>query len=153
MMQQSVVGRNAVGPMLGFITEYDNTVFLGVDGRFSVDLSPGQALIINPALNYYLIDADGFTLLQFDANVLYPFMLDGAFTPYAGGGLGILYASVEFENADGSTTSSSDTEVGLNLMGGAEYNFGGPISGFAQLRMTFWDDDLIGLMAGAVYAF
>jgi outer membrane immunogenic protein len=153
MMGQTLSGRNAVGPFLGIITEYDNTAFLGVDGRFSVDLSADQPLIINPAFNYYMLDVEGFTLLQFDANVLYPFMLGGALTPYAGGGLGILYASFEFENVDGSTTSNSDTEIGLNLVGGAEYDFGGPISAFAQLRMTFWEDDLIGLMAGAVYAF
>lgn len=154
MMQQSVVGRNAVGPMFGFITEFDNSGFIGVDGRFSVDLSPGQVLMINPALNYYLISQDGFSLFQIDANVLYPFMLDGAFTPYAGGGLGIFYARFpSIDLSTGDETTSSDTDVGLNLVGGSEYNFGGSISAFAQARLSFWDGSAFSLMGGVLFAF
>lgn len=112
---------------------------LGVRGSYELDdveafalgaglriSTPTLPIAINPTFDYYFVDDnDDFasiedvtdvSLMQFTVNALYEFGFDNAaFTPYAGPGLSVVRWSVNDE---------SETDVGLNLVGGAQFNTG-----------------------------
>lgn len=94
------------------------------------------------SFDYYFWDCPGVDCSYFEinGNLLYPLMVEG-FDPYLGGGLNIARASVETSVGD-----VSDTEVGLNLLAGAEFDLGdlgafaeikGELAGGEQLVLTF----------------
>jgi hypothetical protein len=64
--------------------------------------------------------------------------VQGAYRPFVGGGLGIAYYDVSGDLP--SYADDSDTEIGLNLYGGLEREFGGFKHGYAELRVGI--DDL-----------
>lgn len=126
----------------------------GIHGGYDVDVEEfllggqvrfplsGVPLILQPGVDVFFVD-DG-TLLQFDANALYP--ISGgpgeSFTPYAGAGLGVSYFS--FEEFD-------DTSAGLNLLAGANFNNASRIRPFVQARITIDDGTRVGVMGGILF--
>lgn len=105
---------------------------LGGEARFGLGTLP---VILNPGAEYTFTGVDDMTVLQFDANVLYPFGFDNStFTPYVGAGLGVTRVS---SNADLGLIEieDSETDYGLNIIGGASFGFGS-IQPFAQARIT-----------------
>jgi len=103
-----------LGPRLGIPVgdlEEGTSVFIGADLRLHNESLP---VVPNASFDYYFTDADEFSVFAVDLNALYEFGVDNeAFTPYAGGGLGITRSSF-----DGTTGSVDDTDVGINLVGG-----------------------------------
>jgi hypothetical protein len=92
--------------------------------------------------NYFFPDCDpgDCSFFEFNGNIAVPITAT-TIDPYAGIGLNIARASVEFDNVD-----ASDTEVGLNLLGGLRFNLGTigaytegrfVISGSEQFSLTF----------------
>lgn len=144
-----------VGPRLGVpIGDLSNvtSLFLGAEGRVK---SPALPVVPNASFDYYLTDADNLSLIAVDLNVLYEFGVSNqAFVPYAGGGLGILRGSREGTNpVTGETVSESDSDVGLNLVGGARFS-AGSVEPFAQLNATLGaESERIGLAGGLLFSF
>lgn len=144
-----------VGPRLGVpIGDLSNgtSLFLGAEGRVT---SPALPVIPNVSFDYYLTDVDNFSLIAVDLNVLYEFGVNNqAFVPYAGGGLGILRSSSEATNPlTGETQSVSNSDVGLNLVGGARFS-AGSVDPFVQLNATLGGEgERIGLAGGLLFSF
>lgn len=140
-----------VGPRLGIdvgdASDIGGDFFIGAEGRITPEAFP---VSINPSIDYYFVDVDGYSLLTFDINALYEFGVDNeAFTPYAGGGLGFVRSSVDF----GELGSASNTEVGLNLVGGAAFETGS-VKPFAQAKVNVGSDfTLLNLMGGLLFSF
>ena len=150
--------QNAVGPHVGYNTGplgSGGEVFIGATAQVDIASLP---VVINPALDYY-IGLDGVTLLQMDANALYPFEVNSELlSPYAGGGLAISYVSVEGEDFGLEEfgieidNSYSNTDVGLNLVGGTFFNVG-TIRPFAEARFTLGNGSALSLKSGVMFAF
>lgn len=105
---------------------------LGGEARFGLGALP---VILNPGAEYTFTGLDNVTVLQFDANVLYPFGLNNStFTPYVGAGLGVTRVSTDTE-VGLIQIEDSETDFGLNIIGGASFGFGA-IQPFAQARIT-----------------
>ncbi|HEX7071421.1 MAG TPA: outer membrane beta-barrel protein, partial [Rhodothermales bacterium] len=127
-IQQEARAQFQLGVRGGYDLETEDPV-LGVEARFGLG-SPSLPLIIAPAFDYYFVDNDNFNFYELDVNVLYPFGINNqTFTPYAGAGLGVGFSSVEIGDR-----TESDTDLGVNLVGGAVFGFGG-IRPFVQARL------------------
>lgn len=111
---------------------------IGVNALLSTPALPVQ---INPDFDFYFVQ--GVTAMQLNANALYPFAIDHpTIMPYAGAGLGLYYVSVgEF----------SATELGLNLIGGAEFAVGN-LKPFAQGRFTVGAGNAFSLTGGVRFS-
>ena len=151
--------QNAVGPHVGYNTGpfagSGGEVFIGAAAHVAIASLP---VVINPAIDYY-IGLDGITLLQVDANALYPFEVNSELlSPYAGGGLAISYVSVEGEDFGLGDfgieidNSYSNTDVGLNLVGGTFFNVGN-LRPFAEARFTLGNGSALSLKSGVMFAF
>lgn len=101
---------------------FGGDVAIGADVRF---LAGDLPVTFNGVFDYYFVDDPGDTGLSIftvDFNALYMFGVDNqAFTPYAGGGLGITRVSQDEFTVGGRTVGGSNTEVNLNIIGGAEF--------------------------------
>jgi len=111
---------------VGDISDAGGDFGIGADVRF---LAGDLPVTFNGAFDYYFTDdfSDGTggsvspTIFTVDFNALYMFGVDNqAFTPYAGGGLGITRYSLDQDTQFG-TFGASTTEVNLNIVGGAEF--------------------------------
>ncbi|HMB94116.1 MAG TPA: outer membrane beta-barrel protein [Rhodothermales bacterium] len=129
-----------IGPRVGYEIDDLNEVFIGADARLDILTLP---VIINPAFDYYL--TDGGDLFQLSANALYTFGINNTlFTPYAGAGVGITRFSSD-------VSDFSDTNVGLNIVGGAEFGFGG-LRPFVQAQLTLdGESDLTTIAGGLLF--
>jgi opacity protein-like surface antigen len=134
-----------IGPRVGYEIDDLNDLFVGADVRLDVATLP---VIINPTLDYYFVDADNVNLFQLSINALYTFGINNAvFTPYAGAGVGITRVSVDSEFGD-----ASNTDVGLNIVGGAEFGFGN-LRPFVQAQLTLdGENDLTTIAGGLLFS-
>ena len=110
------------GPEVSLGTDTD----LGLGARGEFDFS-GSALTIIASFDYYFPDGS-VDYWEINGNLIYNFNIPSAptVTPYAGGGLNIGHASAE---------GYSDTDPGLNLLGGARFD-AGSIMPFAEVKFT-----------------
>lgn len=127
-----------LGPRVGFEVSDIEELFVGADARISTASLPVQ---INPTFDYYFVDGD-VTFIQLTGNALYAFDIDNqAFTPYAGGGVSYIRASV---------SGFSNSDVGLNLLGGAKFGVSN-LQLFAQGEFVLGDADPAKLTAGVLF--
>jgi len=77
--------------------------------------------------------------------------------PYAGGGLGLVFGKVksDWKGADiygihGASTSASNTDLGIHLLGGVKTKLSPTVDGFAQAEYVIDGADFFGLMVGAI---
>ena len=136
-----------LGPRLGFdLAGNVEEFFLGADSRF---VFPNFPVTLNGALDYYF--ADNFDIWQLSFNALYEFGVDNqSFTPYAGAGIGISRVSVDLDLGAFGGFDGSDTDFGLNLIGGATFGQGN-LTPFAQAQITFGDVELFALAGGILF--
>ena len=129
-------------PYLGYNLDTEN-ILLGVGYRFGVPLEAPVVLAAQPTIEYQF-ESD-ITILQADANLVAQLSASPALAPYVGAGLGVLIVDSEFTDAN--------TELGLNLLGGAVFNptgFGQP---FAQVRYSTAGPDALTLAGGVILSF
>jgi len=74
-----------------------------------------------------LVDCSYF---EFNGNVAAPVQVEGTLKPYVGAGLNMARASVDVQGVGG----GSDTQLGLNLLGGLRFAIGS-LSSFAEARV------------------
>ena len=74
--------------------------------------------------------AGDFDYWELNGNLIYNFEIPeaSAFRPYAGGGLNV----ARFD--DVGPTDAGDTELGLNILGGAKFPNEGPVTPYLELR-------------------
>ena len=107
---------------VGDISDAGGDFGIGADIRF---LAGDLPVTFNGVFDYYFVDDEfdqGLSIFTIDFNALYMFGIENeAFTPYAGGGLGITRLSADEIQTGTGTFDPSQTEVNLNIIGGAEF--------------------------------
>ena len=117
---------------LGTHAGYDVDVkelLIGVNAQFTISGAAiaGVPLQFSPGFDFYPGVGDGVSYWIADVDAHYPIQAQG-FNPFVGGGLYMSRASV---NA-GTFGSFSDTNIGLNLIGGAEFGTHDVIRPYAE---------------------
>lgn len=117
-----------------FGTETD----FGIGGRVVFGLRslfPRTPLDAHVSFDYFFPDEPAGTDLTYweiNGNVGYRIPnVRGSWAPYVGGGLSIAHASVDI-----GLGSASDTDVGLNLLGGSTFGTRSKVQPFAEARVT-----------------
>lgn len=106
--------------------------------------SPSFPLRGSGAFDVYLSEENASTFTV-DLNAHIPFDVARQYTPYFGAGLGI--TRVSGLEGDGSTT-----DLGLNVVGGAEVDLQGVLRPFVQAQLTLGDMyDRIGFTGGLLF--
>jgi outer membrane immunogenic protein len=108
----------------------DSELGLGARVRAGLpSLAPGIFLV--GSFDYFFPGND-VNYLEVNGNLGYTIPgVRGKIHPYAGGGLN--YARVSFDNCSGSGCSNSD--IGLNLMGGLDFETSSKITPFVEIRL------------------
>jgi hypothetical protein len=120
----AVQAQMTAGPALGYHTDAES---IGVGGFLSIpvpQLSPGFAIV--PNFIWWFPDAGSLFEVNGDVAYNFPVAADSPVAPFAFAGLNIMRASVDIGNQ-----TFSNTDVGLNLGGGVQFNAGSlaPIAG------------------------
>jgi opacity protein-like surface antigen len=99
-----------------------------------------------------------FSVVSVIAVVRYGFNTKGNIKPYAGGGLGLNFASssVDYKGSSAYSgyfvnSSASSTDFGLLLLGGASTMVSSNMEGFAEVRYNVTDIGVFGIYAGVTY--
>ncbi|MDX1545382.1 MAG: hypothetical protein R3247_00250 [Rhodothermales bacterium] len=125
-----------IGPRGGVDIDLIEEPFVGADLRITMLTFP---ITINPVFDYYFTEGDG-NLFQVSGNALYKFGFDNqVFTPYSGLGVGV----ARFSNG------TSTTDVGLNIVGGAEFSLGA-LKPFVQAQVTLLGDTDFATLGGGL---
>ena len=129
---------------------------VGFGGEFAAPFSAGNlALAIRPSIEFVFLPSEDIegagefsqSHLQISGDVIAQFAPMSGFTPYAGAGLTYVTYSQDFPGA-GAFGGFEYNDIGLNLLGGAEFGdlgFGAP---FAQARYTLAAFDAFSIMGG-----
>jgi len=162
---QSDIGLKGVGAHVGFVMPddpMDNALGFGAQAALGTIIPD---LHLSAFLDYWANSYDTgfgtdaevtFSLLSIGALAKYHFAMDGQFTPYAGGGLGLSIGTSKIDYSSeffgDMSESESDTELGIHLVGGAITPLSDTLDGFAELRYTLGDDvDYLGIWVGVNY--
>ncbi|ACY49567.1 outer membrane protein [Rhodothermus marinus] len=139
-----------LGPRVGYDIGGDvEEAFVGVDARLGVMALP---IDFQATFDYYFME-ENVTFWQLGLNALLGFGPGIVFTPYVGAGLGIARTSVSADLGDFGEFSASDTDTGINLIGGARFGVG-PIRPFVQAQVTVLGDvDLVTIAGGLLFKF
>jgi hypothetical protein len=136
-------------PYLGYDLDAES-LLIGVGAEFGFLQLETLALNIRPSAEYFFIGDSGIeglstTFMQFNGDVTAELPVGGpGLAVFAGAGLALRYASVEFMNQ-----SESDTSFGVNILGGVEFG-GGFVTPFAQGRLTLGDGSSAFAILGGV---
>ena len=131
-----------IGPRVTVDVGDINEFALGADVRLR---TPAIRVQGNGSFEFYLAGDSG-DIWAIDLNAVYPFGVENeTFTPYAGAGLGITQFSADGDAAD-------NTDIGINIVGGAEFETGGSVTPFVQLQATVAGDaDRLGITGGLLF--
>lgn len=129
------------GPEISLGTDTD----FGIGARAEFDLA-GPPLTVIGSFDYYFPDGS-VDYWEINANLIYNFDIPSAptVTPYAGGGLVIAHAS---RDRDGE--SYSDTDPGLNLLGGVRFD-AGSIMPFVEAKFEIEGADQFVITGGILF--
>lgn len=138
---------NRIGPMLAFESGdgYDETG-LGVVAEFGV----AEKLTIAPQFILFFPDNDQ-SFFELNANLNYYFFAKDVFELYGLGGLNFARAGYEYTDINGDDQKDSNTELGLNLGIGSNFQIGQTFVPFAELRFTIGDYDQFMLGLGVKF--
>lgn len=145
----NVYGQVGFGAQLSWA---DDTEF-GIGARAVVDLTPlTNGLEAIGSFDYFFPDqplgAD-INYWEINANLAYVFKGVPSLAPYLGGGLNFAHASVSVD-ALGVPVGGSNTELGLNLLGGARMNLG-PVQPFGELRIELGGGEQFVIAGGVLF--
>lgn len=135
-------GQTHVGGHLSYGTEDFSDLGVGAHGTYLfTDVLAGAA-----SFTYHFPGEDvNFWDMNFNAH--YRFPIDAAVTPYLGGGINYSRISVDLPGFD----SASDSEVGLNALGGAFFDLDNGARLFGEGRFVISDLDQLVLTFGASF--
>lgn len=129
---------NRVGFLIAFASGDIDETGIGAVGEFKI----ASKWSLAPQLIFYFPD-DGngvdVSFLEFNANANYYFFSQNVFELYGLGGLNFARLKVDFDNSQ--LEDQTDTEVGLNLGIGSNFQIGEKFVPFAELRFTLGEYD------------
>ena len=99
------------------------------------------------SFDYFFPDVDALDYWEINANLAVPLVASGI-DPYVGAGLNVAHASVSTEFL-GEEIEGSDTEIGLNLLGGLRIPIGG-LATFVEGRFELGGGEQFVLTFGAL---
>jgi hypothetical protein len=128
------------GPELNLATDTD----FGLGARVEFDFNNSPLTVIG-SFDYYF--PDGYDYWEINGNLIYNFDIASApsVTPYAGGGLNIAHWSIDNE-----VGSRSETDPGLNLLGGARFD-AGSLTPFVEMKFTIEGGDQFVVTGGLLF--
>jgi opacity protein-like surface antigen len=89
---------------------------------------------------------------EINFNGLYDFQLEGkSIAPYAGAGLHIAHVSFDFDYGPLGSGSVSDSDVGLNILGGAQFPIEASVTPFAELKIELGGAEQFVLTGGVTF--
>ena len=143
------------GVHFGYGSEIDRPL-IGANAEFGIT----DKISIAPDFTYYFTEKIAYvktSMWELNANAHYYFMDNDKFKVFGLGGLNYTHAKVTWDGPGwgfgGGGTSSSDSEIGFNLGGGATYDLTDKIQAFSTLKYTIGSTDQIVLFVGARYVF
>ena len=131
-----------VGPMISFTGGDLDETGLGVVAEFGV----AQKISIAPQFILYF-PGDDVSLFELNVNGNYYFFNQDVFELYGMGGLNFTRVGYELPGGE----NESDSEVGLNLGIGTNFQFGKKFVPFAELRFTLGEYDQVALGLGVKF--
>jgi hypothetical protein len=136
-------GQASVHPYVGYDVDIDEAL-IGGSVQFAIPGAAiaGVALRFSPGFSYYL-RRDGATFLVVDLDARYPFAGRNV-APYVGGGVFLRRVSVDV----GTLVTVSDTDAGLNIVGGAAFGPSRRVRPFAEGRLRLGDGPTFVLLGG-----
>jgi hypothetical protein len=143
--QREASAQFRIGPHLGYNFDVEE-LYIGADAWIGLfTLSETIELHGMPSFSYY-VGTEFVTLFVLDLDLTLKFDVADMVAPYAFGGLGISFASVD-------DTDISDTEFDFNLGGGALFLPDGMLEPFTELRLRLGDSSSVELRAGLLFRF
>jgi outer membrane immunogenic protein len=127
-----------IGVMLGYGTEVED-LGIGVNGEFNIN----DKVSISPSFVYWFVE--NASVWEFNANVNYYFTKAGSADFYGLAGINMFSAKADVEGAE------RNSEVGLNLGAGANFNIGKNWEPFTELKFVIGDFDQLGLFFGVKF--
>jgi opacity protein-like surface antigen len=152
-MRKLVTALAVTGALVAGVEEASAQVQIGAQVNIATDTDLGIGARVLFGLDQLVVGMegiasfdyffpDGFDFWELNGNVVVPVPITESFEPYLGGGLNLAFISSEL---DVPGDDDSDTEIGLNLVGGMKFattNFRpfvevrGTIAGAEQLVFT-----------------
>jgi hypothetical protein len=132
---------------LGAQVNWAEDADLGIGGRASLRLPIlASAFEVIGSFDLFFPDEEGLDYWEINANVLHAIPLKGApLAVYVGTGLNVAYTSDDTDLSD-----QSDTQVGLNILGGLRWT-GLPVTPFAEVRWELEGGEQFVLTGGAMF--
>lgn len=134
----------------GVQADFGTDTDFGIGGRVVFGLRslfPRAPLDGQVGFDYFFPDEPpgvDLTYWEINGNVAYRIPnVTGSVAPYVGGGLNIAHTSV-----DRPLSRTSDTDVGLNLLGGTTFGTRGAVRPFAEMRVTVGGGDQLVITGG-----
>ena len=156
-MAQMNVGFNGAGAKIGFVSPESG---IGGTVGFGAVADLGtitKSLYLRADLDFWSKSesaAVSYSELVLGAHVLYYFPMENAtFKPYAGGGINFSRSSAKVDLGPyfGGSTSSSSTDIGFDVVGGADYPISPNMTGFVQVKYHADGFDYLGIFGGVIY--
>ena len=138
-----------IGGLIAYGTEIEN-IGIGANAEFPII----DKLTISPSFIYYLPkDEAGIKINWFEvnANANYYFLDKDTIGVYGIAGLNYSSVKVNYEDNDFGFLgdfSASDGRFGLNLGGGANFNLGGSITPFTEIKYVLIDEGQLVIAGG-----
>lgn len=128
------------GPQVSLADDVD----VGLGGRVVAGVPHYRGLEFAGTFDVFFPGGD-LDYFEVNGNLLYNFEIQGSTSvrPYAGGGLNL--ARIDHP------TTGGDTELGLNLAGGAKFTTDGPLTPYLELRAEISGGEQIVLTVGALF--
>jgi len=138
-----------LGGGLAFGTEIEN---LGIQARGRISLDENFKIV--PNLTYFFTDDNELfdtNYFSIDGDVHYVFDLESVeLYPLAGINIGIVRVEYDGPGSSNIDSDDSDTELGLNIGGGALYQINDQLTGFGELKFVISDFDQAVITAGVL---
>jgi len=132
-----------MGGQLSWGDEFDLGLGARVVLRIPSERVPLEAI---GTFDYFFPDEDDLNYWELNTNVVYRIPVQvPMLTPYAGAGINIAHVSIDTDAVD-----ASDTEIGLNLLGGIKYD-AGPFTSFGELRFELDGGEQFVLSLGVLF--
>jgi len=153
--------QKTVGGGLAYGSEIEN-IGIDITGQYFIK----APLAIEVSFTYYLPKDFGDSSSDFkikwselNANVNYYFKVNGNIKPYGLGGLNMSFLTIPtfnigsiFSGGNG-FENKTQSKVGLNIGGGADFDLGKNYTPFAQLKYVIGDADQLQILAGVRFKF
>ncbi|CAN5871637.1 hypothetical protein BH23GEM9_BH23GEM9_28790 [soil metagenome] len=139
----------AFGPQLSWGSDSD----IGVGGRAVIGIPQFRTgLELHVSGDYFFLDCGGSTSevdcswIEFNANAALPVPLAENLNTYVGAGLNVTRVKVDV----GPFGSASNTEIGINVLGGLKFPMGG-MTPFTEARFTIGGSEQFVLTVGLLF--